>query len=308
MNYRHGFHAGNFADVFKHALLTRILVYLARKQAPFRVIDTHAGEGAYDLADDAAQRTREWRDGVGRLCDLADLADPADAPARDLLQPWLDILGPFDADGRPKLYPGSPLLAARLMREQDRAIFCELRPDAYAALRWRFARDPRIKTLHLDGYMGLGAFTPPKEKRGLVLIDPPFERPDEFAALFAAFEAAYRKWPTGVYALWHPVKDPAKAQRFYAAFAQHDIRRALRLSLRVGGAGAGEQTGAGAGEGAGERAGLRETGLVIVNPPFVLAAEAGVLLPFLAERLAQGAGAGYDIDWLTGEQGGPPGA
>ena len=179
------------------------------------------------------------------------------------------------------------------MREQDRAIFCELRPDAYAALRWRFARDPRIKTLHLDGYMGLGAFTPPKEKRGLVLIDPPFERPDEFAALFAAFEAAYRKWPTGVYALWHPVKDAAKAQSFYAAFAQHDIRRVLRLSLRVGCVGGGER--------ASEGAGLRETGLVIVNPPFVLAAEAGVLLPFLAARMAQGAGAGYDIDWLTGE-------
>jgi len=292
MNYRHGFHAGNFADVFKHALLTRILVYLARKEAPFRVIDTHAGEGAYDLADDAAQRTREWRDGVGRLSDHAVLAE-APTPARDLLQPWLDILGPFDADGRPKRYPGSPLLAARLMRGQDRAIFCELRPDAYAALRWRFARDPRIKTLHLDGYRGLGAFTPPKEKRGLVLIDPPFERIDEFAALFAAFEAAYRKWPTGVYALWHPVKDAAKAQSFYAAFAQHDIRRALRLSLRVGCVGGGER--------ASEGAGLRETGLVIVNPPFVLADEARVLLPFLAARLAQGAGAGYAIDWLTGE-------
>jgi len=226
MNYRHGFHAGNFADVFKHALLTRILLYLARKEAPFRVIDTHAGEGAYDLAHESAQRTLEWRDGVGRLADLAD----APAPVLELLQPWLALLGPFDADGRPKIYPGSPLVAARLMREQDRAIFCELRPDAFAALRWRFARDARIKTLHLDGYMGLGAFAPPKEKRGLVLIDPPFERVDEFEALFSAFETAYRKWPTGIYALWHPVKDATKARRFYAAFAQHDIRRALRLA------------------------------------------------------------------------------
>lgn len=285
MNYRHGFHAGNFADVFKHALLTRILVYLLRKETPFRVIDTHAGEGAYDLADDAAQRTLEWRDGIGRLAAHDDIP----SPACDLLQPWLDILGPFDADGRPKLYPGSPLVAARLMREQDRAIFCELRPDAFATLRWRFGRDARIKTIHLDGYVGLGGFTPPKEKRGLVLIDPPFERTDEFEALFAAFETAYRKWPTGIYALWYPVKDAAKARSFCASFAKHDIRRALRLSLRVGG------------EGTGERAGLRETGLVIVNPPFVLAEEAGVLLPFLASRLAQGAGAGHEIEWLTGE-------
>lgn len=287
MNYRHGFHAGNFADVFKHALLARILVYLARKQAPFRVIDTHAGEGAYDLAHETALRTLEWRDGVGRLADLSD----APAQALELLGPWLDILGPFDSDGRPQFYPGSPLVAARLMREQDRAIFCELRPDAFAALRWRFARDARIKTLHLDGYMGLGAFTPPKEKRGLVLIDPPFERTDEFEAMFSAFETAYHKWPIGIYALWHPVKDPAKAQRFYAAFAQHKIRRVLRLSLAVGGDGLG----------------LRETGLAIVNPPYVLAEEAAILLPFLARRLAQdpdhGAGAGYAIDWLTGEQG-----
>lgn len=285
MNYRHGFHAGNFADVFKHALLTRILVYLLRKETPFRVIDTHAGEGAYDLAEDAAQRTLEWRDGVGRLADGADIP----APVRDLLQPWLDILGPFDSDGRPKLYPGSPLVAARLMREQDRAIFCELRPNAFSALRWRFGRDARVKTIHLDGYVGLGGFTPPKEKRGLVLIDPPFERVDEFEALFAAFETAYRKWPTGIYALWYPVKGAVKARSFCAAFAKHDIRRALRLSLRVGG------------EGAGMGLGLRETGLVIVNPPFVLAEEAGVLLPFLAQRLTQGASAGYDIAWLTGE-------
>ncbi len=286
MNYRHGFHAGNFADVFKHALLTRILVYLARKESPFRVIDTHAGEGAYDLANDTAQRTLEWRDGVGRFVDLSD----APASVRALLQTWLDLLGPLDSDGRPGIYPGSPLVAARLMREQDRAIFCELRPDAFAELRWRFARNSGIKTLHLDGYMGLGAFIPPKEKRGLVLIDPPFERTDEFEAMFAALETAYRKWPTGIYALWHPVKDAAKAQCFYDSFIKSDIRRALLLTLSVGGPGPGEGMG------------LRKTGLVIVNPPFVLAEEAAILLPFLVQRLAQGRGAGYGVDWLTVEK------
>jgi len=281
MNYRHGFHAGNFADVFKHVLLARILVYLARKEAPYRVIDTHAGEGAYDLEHETAQRTLEWRDGIGRFADL----DSAPATVRDLLQPWLSLLGPLDSDGRPGLYPGSPLIAARLMREQDRAIVCDLRPDAFAALRWRFARDGRIKTLHLDGYVGLGAFTPPKENRGLVLIDPPFERTDEYEAMFAAFETAYRKWPTGIYALWHPVKDPLRTRAFRAAFSARKIPKALDLSLSVGG----------------EGPGLRETGLVIVNPPYVLEREAAILLPFLAERLARGDGASYRIDWLTGE-------
>jgi 23S rRNA (adenine2030-N6)-methyltransferase len=279
MNYRHGFHAGNFADVFKHALLARLLVYLTRKDAPFRVIDTHAG--AYDLGAEAAERTLEWRDGIGRLADLSG----ADAPTRALLAPYLDCVGAFDADGRPALYPGSPLIAARLMRPQDHAIFCELRPDAFEALRYRFGRDARVKTIHIDGYTGLGAYVPPKERRGLVLIDPPFERTDEFEAMVEAFLGAWRKWPTGVYALWHPSKDAQAERRFLDRFAREGVKRTLRLSLAV----------AQGGEG------LRRTGLVIVNPPFVFEEEARSILAFLAARLAQGAGAGYEIDWLTGE-------
>jgi 23S rRNA (adenine2030-N6)-methyltransferase len=281
MNYRHGFHAGNFADVFKHALLARLLVYLARKDAPFRVIDTHAGEGVYDLGAEAAERTLEWRGGIGRLADLSG----ADAQTRALLAPYLDCVGAFDADGRPALYPGSPLIAARLMRPQDHAIFCELRPDAFEALRYRFGRDARVKTIHIDGYTGLGAYVPPKERRGLVLIDPPFERTDEFEAMAEAFLGAWRKWPTGVYALWHPSKDAQAERRFLDRFAREGVKRTLRLSLAV----------AQGGEG------LRRTGLVIVNPPFVFEEEARSILAFLAPRLAQGAGAGYEIDWLTGE-------
>jgi 23S rRNA (adenine2030-N6)-methyltransferase len=275
MNYRHAFHAGNFADVFKHALLARILAYLALKEAPFRVIDTHAGEGAYDLFSDEAERTGEWRGGVGRLADLSSAPDEA----RALLAPYLERLGSF-VEGRPKLYPGSPMLAQSFLRASDRAIFCELREDAFAALRARFLRDRRIKTLHLDGYVGVGAFVPPKERRGLVLIDPPFERVDEFAAMFEAFLAAHRRWPTGVYALWHPIKDLRQARGFYEAVRESSLRRLLRLELAVGGSS--------------ER--LSRVGLVVVNPPFLLEKEARVLLPFLAERLAQGEGAGFLVE------------
>ncbi|WP_424362505.1 23S rRNA (adenine(2030)-N(6))-methyltransferase RlmJ [Methylocystis parvus] len=281
MNYRHGFHAGNFADVFKHALLARLLVYLTRKETPFRVIDTHAGEGAYDLAADEAERTGEWEGGIGRLADLTG----ADDETRALLAPYLDCVGALDADGRPRLYPGSPLIAARLMREQDRAIFCELRPDAYEELRYRFGRDARVKSIHIDGYTGLGAYVPPKERRGLVLIDPPFERTDEFDAMFAAFLAAYRKWPIGVYALWHPSKDAAAERKFLDRFKAEGVKRALRLSLAV----------ASGGEG------LRRTGLVVVNPPFVFEEEARRIVAFLAARLAQGEGAGFVVEQLTGE-------
>jgi 23S rRNA (adenine2030-N6)-methyltransferase len=281
MNYRHGFHAGNFADVFKHVLLTRLLLYLARKDAPFRVIDTHAGEGAYDLSQSESERTGEWRNGVGRLNDLAG----ADAAARALLAPYLALLGPLDANGRPAVYPGSPLIAQRLMRAQDRAIFCELRPDAFARLEAQFARDPRVKTLHIDGYTGLRAFTPPKEKRGLVLIDPPFERRDEYDAMLDAFLKAHRKWPSGVYALWHPIKYPAETQGFYDALRASGVARVLSLEFGVGGAG--------------EK--LNRTGLVIVNPPFTLDADARALIPFLSARLALGPGAGFSIDEIAGE-------
>ncbi len=280
MNYRHGFHAGNFADVFKHALLARLLVYLARKDAPFRVIDTHAGEGAYDLFGDEAERTFEWRGGVGRLADLSGAGPETSA----LLAPYLDCVGPF-VDGRPKLYPGSPMLAQKFLRAQDRAIFCELREDAFAALRGRFARDKRVKTIHLDGYVGAGAFVPPIERRGLMLIDPPFERTDEFSAMFEAFYGAYRKWPTGIYALWHPIKDVSQARAFRESFLAGDVRRVLRLELCVGGAG--------------ER--LNRTGLVVVNPPFMFEQEARALAPFLAEKMAQGQGAGFVVEELAGE-------
>ncbi|MBM3561827.1 MAG: 23S rRNA (adenine(2030)-N(6))-methyltransferase RlmJ [Alphaproteobacteria bacterium] len=281
MNYRHGFHAGNFADVFKHSLVVRLLIYLTRKETPFRVIDTHAGEGAYDLSADEAQRTGEWRGGVGRLADLSD----ADAEVRELLAPYLDCLGPLDQDGRPAFYPGSPAIAQKLMRPQDRAIFCELRPDAFAALRRRFARDARIKSIHIDGYMGLGAYAPPKERRGLVLIDPPFEREDEFEAVFDAFAKAHAKWNSGIYALWHPTKSDHEVRRFYDRLKGAGIRRILRLSLNVGGT----------------AEGLRRCGMVVVNPPFTFEEEARTLLTFLAGRMAQGAGAGSEIAWLVGE-------
>jgi 23S rRNA (adenine2030-N6)-methyltransferase len=280
MNYRHGFHAGNFADVFKHALLARLLSHLTKKDAPFRVIDTHAGEGAYDLFSSEAERTGEWREGVGRLEDFAHWPEPA----RALLASYLERLGPF-VEGRPRLYPGSPLITQSFLREKDRALFCELREDAYAALSARFGRDRRVKALFLDGYRGLGAFVPPKERRGLVLIDPPFERTDEYKAMLAAFLAAYSKWPTGIYALWHPIKTLSETQAFHDAFAKASVRRALRLELCVG------------------RGALRlnRCGLVVVNPPYGFVDDARAILAFLALRLAQGEGAGFVVEELTGE-------
>lgn len=279
MNYRHAFHAGNFADVFKHALLARILVYLARKDAPMRYLDTHAGVGRYDLAGEESERTGEWRDGIARV-----LRQTPPPQVAELLEPWLATLGPADADMRPATYPGSPALAQALTRPQDRLTLCELHPQDRAALTRALGRDRRVKTIEIDGYMALKAYVPPPERRGLVLVDPPFEAPDEFGRVGDAFEVAFAKWPGGVYALWHPLKDAGAADRFVARVARIARGRALRLELSVARP---------AREGR-----LVGNGMVVVNPPFVLEAEARALLPWLADVLAQAPGGGFRVEPL----------
>jgi 23S rRNA (adenine2030-N6)-methyltransferase len=279
MNYRHAFHAGNFADVFKHALLARILVYLARKDAPMRYLDTHAGVGRYDLSGEESERTGEWRDGIARV-----LRQAPPPQVAELLAPWLAMLGPVDAAMRPATYPGSPALAQALTRPQDRLTLCELHPQDCAALSRALGRDRRVKTIEIDGYMALKAYVPPPERRGLVLVDPPFEAADEFGRMGDAFEAAFAKWPTGVYALWHPVKDESAVERFVARVARIARGRALRLELSVARP---------------VRDGrLVANGLVVVNPPFVLEAEARALLPWLADVLAQAPGGGFRVEPL----------
>jgi 23S rRNA (adenine2030-N6)-methyltransferase len=283
VNYRHGYHAGNFADVFKHVFLTRILAYLARKDTPFRVIDTHAGEGEYDLRSDEGIRGGEWQDGIGRLADLSGF----DERARELLTPYLDIVGPLDGNGQPAVYPGSPRIIESLMRVQDRATFCELHPQAFAELRGNFRRDERIACLNLDGYTGLKAGIPPKERRGLVLIDPPFERANELDLAWSALRAAHAKWPGGTYAFWYPVKDARAVADLAREIAQSGIRRVLRLELAVDEMVAGGR--------------LARTGLILINPPYVLDAEAAILLPALAQKLARSAPGEVLREWIAGE-------
>ena len=277
MNYRHAFHAGNFADVFKHVLLTRLLDYLMRKDAAFRYIDTHGGTGLYDLAADAAQRTGEWRDGIGRV-DAAAIT----GPVRALLDPWLESTGVVH--GKPVLYPGSPLIAQKLLRRQDRIIACELHPRDVDALRENVGRDKRVKVIELDGYVGLKAFIPPTEKRGLVLIDPPFESPDEFDVLTQALVQAQAKRPGGIYAAWYPIKDDS-AREFGAHLVDAGLERVLRIELTVAPV---DPDGP-----------LTSTGLIIANPPFVLEDEAKLLLPWMVRVLGRGTGAGFTVSKLT---------
>ncbi|MBV9567932.1 MAG: 23S rRNA (adenine(2030)-N(6))-methyltransferase RlmJ [Hyphomicrobiales bacterium] len=268
MNYRHVFHAGNFADVVKHAVLARILVHLAQKPQPFRVIDIHGGSGLYDLTGALANRTGEWRNGIGKL--LGATLPPA---TRDLLAPYLDAVLARGSGGAVKFYPGSPLLALALMRPQDRLIACELEPHAATALARNLKADRRAKVIEQDGWLGLRAHLPPVERRGVVLIDPPFEAEDEFARLAKGIEDAHAKWPTGIYLVWYPVKD-ASAAGLARRLARAGIPKILRAEFRLA-----PPTGEA----------LTACGLLVINPPWRLEGELKVILPALAEALgAQG--------------------
>ena len=282
MNYRHAFHAGNFADVVKHAVLVRILLHLRSKPASFRVIDTHAGAGLYDLAGPEANRSLEWRAGIGRI-----LTAPIGAPARALLAPYLDAVASFNGGARVTTYPGSPALARSFLRSQDRLVACELEPNAAAALARHFGRDRCVRTVTIDGWTALKAYVPPPERRGLVLVDPPFEEAEDFARLARALEAACRKWASGTYLLWYPIKTQNAPDALARRLARAGIPKILRAELRV--------------------AALKEDGplggcgLVVVNPPWTLAGELATLLPELSATLADDGKGSHRLDWLAGE-------
>ena len=281
MNYRHAFHAGGFVDVVKHLILTRILAYLAQKPAAFRVIDTHAGIGRYDLESQEAQRSPEWREGIGRL-----LEKPLTGRAAELAKPYLDAIAGENPKGGVRYYPGSPLLTRHLLREQDRLFALELHPEDQRKLAKLFAGDIQVRVTEIDGWLALGAYLPPKERRGLVLIDPPFEEKGEFSRLAEGLAVAHRKWATGIYALWYPLKDRRQVNGFIVDVKASGITRVLRAELTVRKPQDGELFG---------------TGMLIVNPPFVLKDELKVLLPALSERLAQEGRGGWTVDWVRGE-------
>jgi 23S rRNA (adenine2030-N6)-methyltransferase len=286
MNYRHAFHAGNFADVLKHAVLAFCVGRLTRKDKPFWVLDTHAGIGWYDLGGEAARRSPEWRDGVARLWDAAPAAPPA---VQAFLGPYLDALRAVNAGGDLKRYPGSPSIVAELARPNDVVRLCELHPEDARALALRFEADPRVTVDARDGYEAVGALLPPKERRGLVIVDPPFEDKDEMTAMARAAKKALERWETGTFVFWRPLKDVWSAERFDAGLAGWLVaergvspEKILRADLWARDLAA---------EGP-----LAGAGVVVVNPPFGLDDGLLAALPWLAALLAQGAGAGWRLD------------
>ncbi len=282
MNYRHAFHAGNFADVLKHAVLVRILLHLRAKPAAFRMIDTHAGAGCYDLASPQATRSLEWQDGIQRLL-TASIA----APPRALLAPYLEVIAGLNPGSRLTTYPGSPLLARAFLRSPDRLVACELEPGEAAALAENLAGDRRAKAIAIDGWTALNAYVPPKERRGVVLVDPPFEDADEFARLASALAAAYDKWPGGIYLLWYPIKDRAGPDTLAKRLRHSAIAKILRAELTIQ---------------APEPGRLGGCGLIVVNPPWTLEKELAIMLPALAAVLGGKVAGRFRLDWLAREK------
>ena len=282
MNYSHAFHAGNFADVLKHIVLTRLVEYLKKKDTAFRVIDTHAGIGRYDLGGAIAKRSPEWRDGIGRLLE-AQLPNKA-AP---LVAPYLDVIRELNPDGGVKTYPGSPLLVRKLLRPQDRLSALELHPEYAKKLGSLFEGDIQVRVNHLDGWLALNAHVPPKEKRGLVLVDPPFEERGEFDRLLDGLAKAHAKFATGVYALWYPLKDTRAVHDFISALRDMGIPKVLRAEVSV--------------RPASNPPKLHGSGMIIVNPPYVLESELRILLPALALLLGDPGAGRHKLEWLAGE-------
>jgi 23S rRNA (adenine2030-N6)-methyltransferase len=283
MNYRHAFHAGNFADVFKHTILIGLLDALKAKPAPFCYIDTHAGAGRYDLRGEEARKTQEYIDGVQRLF-VATSLPPA-------LTHYWELLRSLNAVGSNTgldIYPGSPLLASLLMRDIDRAVLCELQPEEAAKLKALFARDECVGVHERDGYAALGALLPPQERRGLVLIDPPFEaQQDEFRTIEAAIKTAYARWPTGIYAIWYPIKMRRQCLPFYRWFPRHNVKKTLLAELLL--------------HPDDSPLRLNGCGMIIVNPPWQFDKQLEILLPALRQLLGQDKQASCNVEWLSGE-------
>ena len=277
MNYRHAYHAGNFADVLKHALLVWTVRYLQQKDGALCLIDTHGGAGLYDLTAAAAQKTGEAAGGVLRL------AEADERPA--VLDPYWQLVRRANKTDRITNYPGSPWLLAAMLRAKDRAVIGELHEDDAEALRAGLSRFERVRVVEGDGYALLNGNVPPPEKRGLVLIDPPFEAADEFELLARSVINAHEKWPTGVYLIWYPLKEPAPVERFRGELANARVSKIAAIDFGVGG----------------DDEGMNACGLLLINPPWTMFADWREPLAWLNRTLARPGGEGRPFQSVSFE-------
>jgi 23S rRNA (adenine2030-N6)-methyltransferase len=277
--YRHLFHAGNFADVFKHSVVVQLAILIARKDKPFLYLDTHAGIGRYDLSLAWAQKNREFENGIAKIFSRSDCPAP--------VRPYLDAVHALNPDGKLRLYPGSPLLVYRLLRDGDRMALSELNRDDCNRLHQQLDPDRRVQIRNIDGYQALKAFLPPKERRGLILIDSSFDRAGEFGRIVEAVQMAHKRFATGIYAIWYPLMEPADISVFEQQVVDSGIRKVLKLELSVH-PGDWQES-------------LRGSAMLIINPPYGLDALAAPMLHWLWKALSADGHGRYRVKWLVGE-------
>ena len=284
MNYRHSYHAGNFADVVKHALQCMCLAYLRQKDKPFWVLDSHAGIGMYDLLGEQATKTGEWQHGIAKL--LAAEQVPA------ALDDYLAAVRSLNSNGQLRWYPGSPWLTAQQLRVDDQLTLCELHPLDSQSLRdnvAEFSAAGNVKVMaQTNGYGAIKALLPPPIKRGMVLIDPPFELRDEFDTVVQALSDGMRRWATATYVVWYPIKDPLTVGEFHQQVAAiTGVEKLFATDVLV--------------RSAVDRTKLNGCGMLFINPPYGVTSQAAEVLAFLTPLLAQDRGAQWQAHWLKGE-------
>lgn len=279
LSYRHSFHAGNFADVLKHAVEVLILEALKQKDTPFVYHDTHAAAGRYSLSSEHAEKTAEYVDGIARIWQQSEVPEP--------LIPYINVIKQLNKKSALQYYPGSPLVARLLLREQDRMQMTELHPADVKLLQQEFNRDPQARVYNQDAYQGLKALLPPREKRGLVFLDPSYEIKTEYKQVVKEIAQAYRRFATGIYALWYPVIDRRTIDKLTRDFVATGIKKILVLELCV--------------KGDTHERGMTGTGMVVINPPWKLVSQMEQLLPWLVTELAQDKDASYRLEWIVPE-------
>ncbi|HEV7801321.1 MAG TPA: 23S rRNA (adenine(2030)-N(6))-methyltransferase RlmJ [Burkholderiales bacterium] len=279
LSYRHMYHAGNFADVFKHALLSRLLIALSAKDKPYLYLDTHAGIARYDLMHSWAQKAREYDNGIGRIFNASD--------APSALEPYLEVVRALNPHGTLRVYPGSPLIAKRFMRPSDRAMLVELNKVDCSELRSVMAGERHVTVQCLDAYQALKSYVPPPERRGLVLIDSSFDRSREFDRIVKAVKEAHSRWPTGMYAVWYPIMEAAPMRDFVLDIQRSGIRKVLRLELTVR-----ERDESGI---------IPGCGMLVINPPWHFDEESKPIVEWLAKKLVVSGKGSAKVDWLVKE-------
>ncbi|WP_034917811.1 23S rRNA (adenine(2030)-N(6))-methyltransferase RlmJ [Erwinia sp. 9145] len=279
LSYRHSFHAGNHADVLKHTVLSLIVSALNEKEKPWFYLDTHAGAGRYQLSGEHAERTGEYLEGIARIWQQDDL--PAE------LESYISCVSALNPNGKLRFYPGSPLIARHLMRPQDKLHLTELHPSDYPLLRNEFLKDDRARTERSDGYQQLKSKLPPPSRRGLVLIDPPYEIKSDYQAVVDGIKEGHKRFGTGTYALWYPVVMRQQIKRLFAGLEASGIRRIMQTELAV--------------LPDSDRRGMTASGMVVVNPPWKLEEQMNTVLPWLHKKLVPGGTGHARVSWIVPE-------